>query len=138
MIASRVPMRPSAVWLLLLALFSYGIGLFGVFVLDDYAIFSDPVLTSPSGWWEGWRIDQTRPLTYFTFWLNYQIGGTEAIGYHAVNLCLHLCAVWLAFEALKGLLPVSAAWIAAAIFATHPLQSEAVNYVFARSTLLMA
>jgi hypothetical protein len=34
-------------------------------------------------------------------------------------------------------MPESAAWTAAAIFAAHPLQSEAVNYVFARSTLLM-
>jgi protein O-mannosyl-transferase len=35
-------------------------------------------------------------------------------------------------------MPVQTAWFAAAIFALHPIQSEAVNYIFARSTLLMA
>jgi hypothetical protein len=88
------------VWLLVLAFLAFGMGLFGTFILDDYAIFSDPVLTWPSGWWEVWRLGQTRPLTYFTFWLNYQAGGTEPLGYHAINLVLHLCAVWLAFQAL--------------------------------------
>jgi hypothetical protein len=113
-------------------------GLFGTLILDDYAIFSDPVLTSPSGGWEVWRLWQTRPLTYFTFWLNYQLGGTGPFGYHAINLVLHLCAVWLAFQALRRLMAERTAWVAAALFAVHPLQSEAVNYVFARSTLLMS
>ena len=131
-------MRTSPAWLLFLALVAYGAGLFGTFFLDDYAIFSDPVLTAQSGWWEVWRFGQTRPLTYFTFWLNYQLGGTAPIGYHGVNIVLHLCAVWIAFHALRRLMPEQTAWVASAIFAVHPLQSEAVNYVFARSTLLMS
>ena len=138
MIASPVAMRPSLVWLLLLALIAFGAGIFGTFFLDDYAIFSDPVLTSRSGWWEVWRLEQTRPLTYFTFWLNYQISGKNPIGYHALNIGLHLVAVWLAFKVLRRVLPERITWIAVAIFAAHPLQSEAVNYVFARSNLLMS
>ena len=97
MIASPKPMRTSPWWLLLLAGIAYGGSLFGTFILDDFAIFSDPVLTSPSGWWEVWRPGQTRPLTYFTFWMNYMIAGRHAVIYHAVNLALHLCVVWLAF-----------------------------------------
>ena len=138
MIASPVAMRPSLVWLLLLALIAFGAGIFGTFFLDDYAIFSDPVLTSRSGWWEVWRLEQTRPLTYFTFWLNYQTSGKNPIGYHALNIGLHLVAVWLAFKVLRRMLPERIAWIAVVIFAAHPLQSEAVNYVFARSNLLMS
>lgn len=133
-----MPMRTSPVWLLLLATMAYGASVFGTFYLDDFAIFSDPVLTSESGWWEVWRLGQTRPLTYFTFWVNSVLGGSEAVGYHAVNFGLHLCAVWLAFAALRRMMDERAAWVAAAIFAAHPLQAEAVNYVFARSTLLMA
>jgi hypothetical protein len=133
-----MPMRTSPWWLLLLAVIAYGGSLFGTFILDDFAILSDPVLTSPSGWWEVWRPSQTRPLTYFTFWANYMIAGREAVVYHGVNLALHLGSVWLAFEALRRLMPGQTAWLAAAIFAVHPIQSEAVNYIFARSTLLMA
>ena len=131
-------MRTSPWWLLLLTVIAYVGSLFGAFLLDDFAIFSDPVLTSSSGWWEVWRPEQTRPLTYFTFWANYMIAGRHALAYHAVNLGLHLAAVWLAFEALRRLMPVRIAWFAAAIFAVHPMQSEAVNYIFARSTLLMS
>jgi hypothetical protein len=132
-----MPMRTSRLWLLLLAAIAFGGSLWAGFFLDDYAIFSDPAITNPSGWYEVWRPEQTRPLTYFTFWLNYHLL-PGAFGFHAVNVALHFCAVWLAFSALRRLMPEAAAWTAAAIFAVHPLQSEAVNYVFARSTLLMA
>jgi protein O-mannosyl-transferase len=138
MIASPMPMRTSPWWLLLLAVIAYGGSVFGDFLLDDFSIFSDPVLTSASGWWEVWRPAQTRPLTYFTFWANYMVAGRQAAAYHVVNLTLHLGAVWLAFAVLRRLMPAQTAWFAAGIFAVHPMQSEAVNYIFARSTLLMA
>jgi hypothetical protein len=118
------------------ALIAFGGCLFAGFYFDDYAIFSDASLTSASGWWEVWRPLQTRPLTYFTFWVNYQLGGQNPIGYHAVNLALHLACVWVLFDVLKKLMPASAAVVAAGIFAVHPIQTEAVVYVFARGTLL--
>ena len=40
------------------------------FHLDDGTLLSDPIVTSPSGWWHVWRPLQTRPLTWFTFWIN--------------------------------------------------------------------
>jgi tetratricopeptide (TPR) repeat protein len=99
------------------------------FHVDDYAIFSDPLLRAPR-----WP----HPLTNLTFWLNYQVGGQEPLGYHAVNLLLHLGAVLLAWECLRRLLPPTAALLAAAIFAVHPLQAEAVNYVAMRGVMLAA
>ena len=53
-----------------------------------------------------------------------------------MNLVLHLVCVLLLFSALRRLIPERAAWIAAALFAVHPIISEPVNYVFARGTLL--
>src|SRR5579871_2984646 len=113
------------------ALAAFGASLGSTFHFDDYAIFADPVLTSPSGWWEVWRPEQTRPLTYFTFWLNYQAGGRDPAGYHAVNLALHLAAVLLLYEVLVGQ-AFSPALLAAALFAVHPIQAEPVNYIWAR------
>lgn len=118
------------------ALAVFGASLGASFHLDDYTLFSDPAITSPSGWWYVWRPLQTRPLTYFTFWLNYQLGGQNAIGYHAANLALHLFALWLLYPILLRLFGKKAAWIAVALFAFHPIQTEAVVYVFARATLL--
>ena len=120
------------------ALAAFGASLGSGFHFDDYAIFSDPVLTFPWGWLQVWGWRQTRPLTYFTFWLNYQTGGQDALGYHVLNLLLHLGAVLMAYECLRRLLPERAALVAAALFAVHPLQAEAVNYVWGRSIVLAA
>jgi tetratricopeptide (TPR) repeat protein len=124
--------------LLAAALAAFGASLGSGFHFDDYAIFSDPVLTSPWGWLQIWGWRQTRPLTYLTFWLNYQTGGQDALGYHMLNLLLHLGAVLLAYECLRRLLPERAALVAAALFAVHPLQAEAVDYVWGRSIVLAA
>ena len=104
----------------------------------DYAIFSDPSLASPSGWSEVWNVRQTRPLTFLTFWLNRRLGGANPVGYHAVNLALHAAAVLLLYECLRRLLSPRAALWAAAIFAVHPIQAEAVDYVWGRSIVLAA
>ena len=120
------------------ALAAFGGAALGSFHFDDYAIFSDPALTSPAGWWEVWGPLYTRPLTYFTFWLNYQLGGREPLGYHLFNLALHVGAVLLLFELLRRVIPRRAALVGALLFAIHPIQSEAVAYIFARAILLAA
>jgi tetratricopeptide (TPR) repeat protein len=113
--------------LLAAACLAFGGSLGSGFHFDDYAIFSGP---SFAGW------AQTRPLTLFTFWLNRQLGGTSPAGFHALNLALHAAAVLLLYECLRRLMPPAAALIAAAIFAVHPIQAEAVDYVWGRSIVL--
>src|SRR4051794_38860970 len=100
-------------FLLAAALIAFGASLASGFHFDDYAIFADPNLTSASGWMGVFTLRQTRPLTYLTFWLNYAIGGGEPLLYHAVNLALHLGAVWLAYECLRRLMPERVALAAA-------------------------
>jgi tetratricopeptide (TPR) repeat protein len=123
-------------FLLAAVLIAFGASVGSGFHFDDYAIFSDPILTSPSGWIGVWAPRQTRPLTYFTFWLNYQVGGGDPLGYHFLNLALHLGVVLLLFECLRRLMPETAAAVAAAIFAVHPIQAEAVDYVWGRAIVL--
>ncbi len=122
--------------LLAAALLAYGGALRGSFHFDDYSLLANPLITSGEGLWRMWQPLQTRPLTNLTLWLNYRLGGADPIGYHALNLALHLAAVALLFYALKQLIPEAAAFWGALLFAVHPIQSEAVNYVFARGTLL--
>lgn len=118
---------------LLAALAAFGYSLAGEFHLDDYSI-----LTGTRGFAEIRAPLQTRPLTQFTFWLNRQLGGANPAGYHAVNLGLHLGCIWLLWGILRKYAPDQGAAAGAALFALHPLQAEAVNYVFARGTLLAA
>jgi tetratricopeptide (TPR) repeat protein len=122
-----------------LALAAFGPTMTSSFHFDDYALLSDPAVTAPSGYHQVFRLEQTRPLTYFTFWLNYRLGREDPLGYHVFNLLLHLAACWLAVLVFPRVLPSAhaAAW-ALAIFALHPLQTEAVAYVFGRATLLAA
>jgi hypothetical protein len=120
------------------ALVAFGGSLGGVFQYDDFSLFSDPAVTSPSGWLGCWRLLQTRPLTWLSFWANYQIGGENPLGYHAVNLLLHLAVVLLLRDLLAKLIPVHAALAAAAVFAVHPALAEPVNYIFARATVFAA
>jgi tetratricopeptide (TPR) repeat protein len=126
-------------WILLAAaLVAFGASLGSGFHFDDYAIFSDPALQSGRGWLEVWAPMQTRPLTHFTFWMNRVLGEGDPLGYHLFNLVFHLGAVLLAWECLRRLLPERVALLAGVVFALHPLQAEAVNYVWARSIVLAA
>lgn len=124
-------------WILPLAAIAFGRSLSAPFYLDDFSLAQDPAVTAPSGWLDCLAPTQTRPLTWLSFWANYQAGGVNPAGYHAVNLLLHLMNVALAWLALRIWLPAQAVTAATAIFALHPLQTEAVSYVFARATLWM-
>ena len=121
---------------LLAALIAFGGSIAAPFQFDDYAIFADPSLTSASGWLEVWSPLNTRPLTYFTFWLNFHFGGRSPWSYHAFNLAIHFACCMLLLDVLSRLLPRRTAFIATLLFAVHPLQSEAVIYIFARSSML--
>ena len=80
-----------------------------------------------------------RPLVVASLALNYAAGRYEVVGYHLVNLAVHLaCAVLVAAICLQLGLPASLAGLAALLFALHPIQSEVANYVSSRSESLAA
>jgi tetratricopeptide (TPR) repeat protein len=119
------------VLLIVCVLLAFGGSLASGFHFDDYSLFEkSPSLAG------AFAPGETRPLTYLTFWLNNAVGGGDPLGYHIVNLALHIGAVLLAYECLRRLMPETAALAAAAIFALHPAQAEAVDYVWARSIVL--
>lgn len=117
-------------------LIAFGGTLWAPFHYDDFGMLADPSISSADGWREVWRFTQTRPLTYLTFWANYSLGGESPGGFHAVNLAVHLISSVLLWSCLSRLVIRQAALIAAMIFALHPVQTEAIAYVFARGTLL--
>lgn len=94
------------------------------FVYDDFAIFSS----------ELWRPPYTRPLTLLSFRIDLATG--PEVG-HGLNIALHAANTMLLLEVLQRWIPLPAARVAALVFALHPLQAEPVNYIWARSTLLM-
>ena len=129
-----IALRSSLV-LILAAVLAFAPAILGSFHLDDYSILGDPAYTTPGGALD-LALFRVRPLTTLTLWANYQLHGDNPLGFHLVNLLLHLVAVWFARDALTRLLPPSAALLAVTVFALHPLQTEPVAYIYARSTLL--
>ncbi len=88
----------------------------------------------PVHWVDCFR--QTRPISELTFWLNDSLLGGSPLSWHAIDLLLHLAVVTLVWEVLRKLIGDRAGFIAALLFAVHPLMTEPVAYVFARATLL--
>jgi len=92
-------------------------------------------------WWPKAGDGLYRPVTTLSFLFNYAVlgGGANPTGYHVVNLLLHLINVWLVFELAVLLLrrPLPA-FFAAALWAAHPIGTEAVASVVGRADLLAA
>jgi tetratricopeptide (TPR) repeat protein len=80
-----------------------------------------------------------RPLATLTLALNYAVGGVEPFGYHLVNLLLHATVACLLYLlALQLGLGMVAATVSAALFAVHPLHTEAVAVITNRMEMMMA
>lgn len=96
--------------------------------------------------------DHYRPLVYMSYALNKIAGGNNSFGYHLVNLAFHIGSAFLVFLILRAMLAGGAAYTslrtedkgrwgfvplaAALIFAVHPFNSEVVNYITARSSVM--
>ena len=71
---------------------------------------------------------QYHPLLDTVYWIEDKLWGESLLGYHLVNISLHLVAAFLLLKILRRL-EVSGAWIATAIFALHPVQVESVAWM---------
>ncbi|XP_022126724.1 protein O-mannosyl-transferase Tmtc3 [Pieris rapae] len=77
-----------------------------------------------------------RPLTVLTFRWNYAIHGLQPAGYHLVNLLLHALVSLLYYRVCAMFLPEFASFVAAILFAVHPIHTEAVTGVVGRAEML--
>lgn len=105
---------------------------------DDY-VTANPTLRSLGGLWRIWfepgAVPQYYPLTFTSLWIDYHLGGLEPFGYHLVNVLLHAANAVLVWRALLRL-AVPGAWLAAALFAVHPVHVESVAWVTERKNVL--
>ena len=87
-----------------------------------------------------------RPVVNVSYAVDRWLWEYRPFGYHLTNIALHTTAVLLLFVWLRRVLSDAgaaratdaAAFVGAALFAVHPLQSEAVAYVSGRSELMCA
>ena len=85
-----------------------------------------------------------RPVTYSSFSLSYAVSGYSPGGYRLFNLLLHFLNALLVYAIVRRVVSTRggdsggewAALIAAAAFALHPVQTNAVTYISGRAVLL--
>jgi Flp pilus assembly protein TadD len=142
--------RPAS-WLPPLALVALSFALYAnampaAFQFDDTtSIVDNPAIAAldPRAWWSFWP---GRILAYGSFALDRRVHGLTPTGFHVTNVLVHaaasLAAYWLLVQLAAQATPrVGARWAAlagAAVFAAHPLQTQAVTYVAQRCASLCA
>ena len=145
MTGRRPPARP----LLLLAAVavSYASAFRGVFQFDDFnVIVENPVVHSFAAFFRDLP-NGIRPLLKLSYLLNWTAGGGP-FGFHLVNLVLHAASTLLVYRLARRAMEGEDAagvpdgepvpFVAAFLFAIHPVQTEAVTYISGRSMSMMA
>ncbi|MEO5722391.1 MAG: tetratricopeptide repeat protein, partial [Chthoniobacterales bacterium] len=107
---------------------------------DDIYVTTNELLTAPDGlqriWFSFDSPSQYFPLVYTTFRFEHALWGLNPAGYHLVNLALHIATALLAWR-LLFLLRIPGSWLAAALFALHPVNVESVAWITERKNVLM-
>lgn len=141
--------RRPAPWLmaalvLALVVACYWPALNGAFLWDDPAHVPRPELRSWSGlgriWTDVHATQQYYPVLFSAFWLEHRMWGDSPRGYHLANVLFHagscvllalvLRRLWAERKAAGGrAMPEGTEWLAAALFAVHPVCVESVAWI---------
>jgi len=138
--------------LLCLGFIAYSNSFQAAFQLDDLSnIVNNPSIKHFPDLAEIALFNPPRTITNMTFALNHLFGGLDVIGFHAVNIAIHLANACLVFFFAGLLLKAPAvrerftenqafqiAWISALVFVLHPVQIQGVTYLVQRATSLAA
>jgi len=128
--------------IILVTMLSYIPAMRGGYIWDDDSyITENPTLRTADGlrriWFEPRALPQYYPLVHTTFWLEYHLWQVHPLGYHLVNVLLHALNAILLLLLLSHL-RVPGGWLAALLFALHPVQVESVAWIAERKNVLSA
>lgn len=128
------PRRDAALAAVLVAslLLVYAPALTGGRLLDDDLHITPPGLRSLAGlgriWFSIGATQQYYPVLHSAFWMEHRLWGGHLAGYHLVNVLLHAVSALLV-AALMRRLRLPGAWLAAFLFALHPVCVESVAWM---------
>jgi tetratricopeptide (TPR) repeat protein len=125
--------------IVLVAFLAYLPSINGGFVLDDNLFLAKNELIRASDglrklWCTTDPVDYW-PVTYTTFWFEWRLWGSNPAGYHVSNLILHVIEALLIWLILRKL-SIPGAFLAAMIFALHPVNVESAAWIASRKNLL--
>ena len=109
----------------------YANSLNNAFISDDIpSIVKNPFISHP---WRVWT-----DLAAFLNSLNYLVSGYNPFSYHLTNIIMHALVTILVFLFLNLFFKVEASFLAACLFAVHPIHTEAVTWISGRGYLINA
>jgi protein O-mannosyl-transferase len=121
-----------AVLLGLAVLLCFARSLSGGFIWNDSEYVTRPELRSLAGlvriWTEPGATEQYYPLLHSAFWIQHRLWGDNPWWYHFLTVMLHAGATLL-FARLLLRLEAPGAWLAALLFALHPVHVESVAWI---------
>ena len=143
-----VTTRRAAIGIAVLTIVAYLNSFGGDFVFDDVPeIALNPAMERLFPPWEAMFRGQkapARPLPYLSFAIDTHLWGRSPVGYHITNLVVHVVASLALFDLARltllsprlrdrwGSRAVPLALVIASLWAVHPLQTQAVTYVYQR------
>jgi tetratricopeptide (TPR) repeat protein len=93
----------------------------GSFLMDDHRLVKDDNdLVNGTLTFHSLLFSGDFPLSTLGWWIEWHLFGENPLGYHIVNLLLHATSALLLWRLLEKL-KIPGAWLAAAIFAVHPV-----------------
>ena len=102
------------------------------FIWNDSDYVTAPALRSLAGlgriWFEVGATEQYYPFLHSAFWVQHRLWGDATTGYHLTNIFLHAGAACLLAAVLRRL-AMPGAWLAAFLFALHPVCVESVAWI---------
>jgi len=105
---------------------------------DDY-VLENKTLLDAGGLKDIWvspkATPQYYPLVHTSYWIEYRMWELDPTGYHVTNVLLHALASILLWCLLRKL-GIPGAWLAAALFAIHPVHVESVAWITERKNVL--
>ena len=113
----------------------------GEFIWDDdsWTTRLSGLMRSGTGlgliWSQPTALQQYYPLTGTSFWVGYQLWGFRPLPEHVENVLLHALAALLFWRLLERL-RVPGSWLAAGIFALHPVMVESAGWITERKNVL--
>ena len=110
------------------------------YIWDDDDYLTDNVHVRTLGglgriWFDVGATTQYYPQVYTSFWIEYHLWELNPLGYHLVNVLLHGLGAVLLWLVLRRL-SVPGAWLAAAVFALHPVEVMSVAWITERKNVL--
>jgi tetratricopeptide (TPR) repeat protein len=112
------------------------------FALDDiYHIVENPAVRSLEGGFSSFDNpiypgNLYRPIVILSYSLTYLASGLDPLPFHATNILLHAGCTLVLYALFKNLLGKQAGFVAALLFAVHPVHVEVVANVSGRTELL--